>query len=483
VEARTDAPDTSTAGDADVLEAPAEAPDVPVPAADEHQPSKTPDTVSYGLNEVADQDKLPESGPDSDSVPTIEELPPDSAGRHDETTVWSRHRRLSSVAVACAVAVVAAVVPFTLISLAHSPSPAPSSTPAHSLTPTSSPHTSQTQGQGSSTYTRVSVDLPAAYRGTLSSMAFSPDGTTLAVAGGVGAGQACLWNIATARCTANFPIAHSIAFSPDGTTVAVTNSDSGTADQGSVRLWDVATGKRTAILTDGQSQGAYSAAFRANGKTLVVGDANGSIYLWDVATRTQTTSINSTNHAGFAAVACSPVGSTMAAGDVDGTTYLVNVATKPPQEMFTVTTSTATATDPQPLMVNSLAFSHDGTTLAIGDINGTIALINMETRRPIATLYDPGSKGVESVAFSPNDAAMAVADANGSTYLWSVATRKVIATLPDPGSGGVTSVAFSPNGKILATGDEDGSANLWHGNFRLSIIVINVSCFVTKVSW
>jgi WD40 repeat protein len=142
--------------------------------------------------------------------------------------------------------------------------------------------------------------------------------------------------------------------------------------------------------------------------------------------------------------------------------------------MFRVTTSTTTATDPHPVMVNSLAFSHDGTTLAIGDIDGTIALINVEAKSVIATVHDPGGKGVESVAFSPDDAVLAVADANGSTYLWRVATRKIFATLINPGGRGVTSVAFSPDGKILATGDEDGSANLWQGNFRLSILVINV---------
>jgi serine/threonine protein kinase/WD40 repeat protein len=481
--------------DADVPEAADEAPGVPeVLAADEHQPSPAPDTVPDAVDAPAERDELPGPGPDSHAAPTIVELPPDSvelptdsvelppdgADRRDETTVWSRHRRLSSVALACAVAVVAAVVPFTLLSGAHSPGPAHSPNPASSPSPTNSPDASKTQGEGSSPYTHVPVNLPAAYRGMLSSMAFSPDGATLAIAGGVGAGEACLWNIAAARCTANFPIAHSIAFNPDGTALAVTDSDSGTADRGSIRLWDVVTRKLTATLTDLQSQGAYSAAFSANGKTLVVGDANDSVYLWDIATRTETTRITSVDHAGFAAVASSPVGSTMAAGDIDGTTFLVNVATK--QQLFRVTTSTITATDPHPVMVNSVAFSHDGANLAIGDIDGTVALINMAAKRAIATLNDPGSKGVESVAFSPNDAVLAVADANGYAFLWNVATRKIITALKDPGGKGITSVAFSPNGKILATGDEGGGANLWYGNFRLSNLVIKVSCPVIKMS-
>ena len=455
----TDAPETSAADDADLTGAPGEARDAAeVRTAYEPRLSMTPDTVRDAVDVPAEQGELTDPGLASDAAPTIELRPPADANPPDEATVWSRHRRLSSVAAVCAVAVVAAVVPFVLISGAHSPSS------GQSPGPTSSPRPSRTQGRASSSpYTRVPVNLPAAYGGVLSSMAFSPDGTTLAIAGGAGAGEACLWNIAAARCTANFPIAHSVAFSPNGATVAVTNSDSGTAEHGSIRLWNVATGKLTATLTDLHSQGAYSAAFTANGKVLVVGDANDSIFLWDVATGTETTRITSVDHAGFAAVACSPLGATMAAGDVDGTTYLVNVATK--EQMFTVTTSAATATDPHPLMVNSVAFSHDGTTLAIGDINGTIVLINMAAQKASAPLSDPGGKGADSVAFSPDGAMLAVADANGNTYLWDVATRKVIDILPDPGGKGVTSVAFSPDGKILATGDEDGSANLWYGHF------------------
>jgi WD40 repeat protein len=61
-----------------------------------------------------------------------------------------------------------------------------------------------------------------------------------------------------------------------------------------------------------------------------------------------------------------------------------------------------------------------------------------------------------SVAFSPNGTTLAVGDQGGDTYLWNLATRTITATLADPGAtaaqDAVFSVAFSPDGTILATG-------------------------------
>jgi hypothetical protein len=111
--------------------------------------------------------------------------------------------------------------------------------------------------------------------------------------------------------------------------------------------------------------------------------------------------------------------------------------------------------------VQSVAFSPDGRTLAIGSDDTTVRLWEVATGREIATLRGH-ELDVSSVAFSPDGRTLATGSMDKTARLWEVATGKEIATLRgDKTEASVYSVAFSPDGRTLATGSEDWTARLW----------------------
>lgn len=116
-------------------------------------------------------------------------------------------------------------------------------------------------------------------RGTIVVMQYSPDGALLAVGSSVGI---WLYDAQTreveALLTSHAEAVDSVAFSPDGRTLA-----SGSGD-GSVHLWEVATGTLRYAL-EGHAGGVGSVAFNPDGRTLASGNWN-TVRLWDVATGT-----------------------------------------------------------------------------------------------------------------------------------------------------------------------------------------------------
>ena len=147
---------------------------------------------------------------------------------------------------------------------------------------------------------------------------------------------------------------YGVAFSPDGKTLAAGDND------GHVGLWDVATGRRTAALNEGDP--VYGVAFSRDGKTLAVGDYGGYVGLWDVATGRRTAALNEGNP--VLSVAFSPDGKTFVTGDSVGGVGVWNAASW--QRFADLTESSA---------VSSLAFAPHDQVLAIASLNGDIVLL------------------------------------------------------------------------------------------------------------
>ncbi|MDE2706370.1 MAG: collagenase, partial [Gemmatimonadota bacterium] len=289
------------------------------------------------------------------------------------------------------------------------------------------------------------IDTLSDHTSRVSSVAFSPDGTTFA--SGSGDSTVKLWNLVTKANTATLSDhtswVSSVAFSPDGTLAA------GLAD-GTIKLWNLATKTNTATLRGGSR--VFSVAFSPDG-TLAAGLEDGSVKLWDVATKTKTNTL-SWDTDRVHSVAFSPDG-TLAAGLGNSSSKSNHAAVK----LWNVATKNIVTLSGHRGHVKSVAFSPDGTTVASGAADGSgVRLWNVATET--STTLDVRWR-VQSVAFSPDGATLAVAtNDNGTVQLWDVATKTNIATFSGH-SDRVNSVAFSPDGTMLASGSNDKTIQLW----------------------
>ncbi|MGW1073061.1 nSTAND1 domain-containing NTPase [Streptomyces sp. NPDC002537] len=233
----------------------------------------------------------------------------------------------------------------------------------------------------------------------------------------------------------------SVAFSPDGRTLATASHDR------TVQLWDTAGGERRRTLT-GHTDTVTSVAFSPDGKILATGSGDRTVRFWDAATGEPRGTLTGRT-GGVTSVAFSPDGGILATGDDDGTVRLWDVGTGRPRDTLTGHTDAVT----------SVAFSPDGRTFATGSDDRTARLWDLRTGRSRNTLSGHGNH-VTSVAFSPDGRTLATAGHDKTVRLWDTADGTSRRTLTGH-TDGVMSVAFGPDGNTLATGSIDKTARIW----------------------
>ncbi|MCG9129286.1 sigma-70 family RNA polymerase sigma factor [Candidatus Poribacteria bacterium] len=233
-----------------------------------------------------------------------------------------------------------------------------------------------------------------------------------------------------------------IAYSPDGTLLAVVSSIG-------IWLYDAHTGQELDLLIRTSVQ-VKSVAFSPDGKTLVSGNSDNTIHLWDIQTHTLQNTFKGHTDSVLSVVFNSD-GTSLASGSKDNTICLWDVYTGKLQKTLKGHTNA----------VISVVFDPNGETLASGGIDTTLRLWDVETGTLQKTINLVEYTERMDMTFSPDGKTLAAWEW-GTIQLWDVGTGVLEKTLKEQERDVVYDIAFNPDGKTIASAMNNGTIRLWH---------------------
>ena len=279
----------------------------------------------------------------------------------------------------------------------------------------------------------------------IDTLAFRPDGRTLASAGIDGTVQ--VWDTATGQKLLiqreHTDAVSGLAYQPDGRRFATGGHDA------TVRIWDVQTGGELMTLR-GHSGPVYSLAYRADGQALVSASGDHTLKIWDAATGRLVRTLRGHSDV-VRSLAYSPDGRTLASASWDQTIKLWDADTG--RELRTLHGHTGPLT--------GVAFGPDGSRIASVAWDGSVRLWDAETGQELRTLRGHSRSEVNGVAYSPDGRHIASVGWDQTIKLWDLATTDHEDTTLRGHAATVSDLAYSPDGHILASSGWDRTVKLW----------------------
>ncbi|HEY3137975.1 MAG TPA: serine/threonine-protein kinase [Blastocatellia bacterium] len=272
-------------------------------------------------------------------------------------------------------------------------------------------------------------------------VAFSPDGQLVAT----GAENIILWDALTRRriTTIDYPsIVWSATFSPDGRWLVTTHGD------GAIRVWDVSERQR-AVGFNEHDNSVRAVAWGRDGLRLASAGEDRAVMIWNTETgrREMMLAGHPTRVTGLA---FAPDGKTLASVDLDGTIIIWDLELQREQLRFG---------HPEGKTLGyCLALSPDGRLVATSH-----GVYESATGHLVADLERSpwfNASSIYGVAFSKDGTMLAIANSRGLEVLYDTRTWQAIEEA-DLSPRQFISVDFSPDGKQLVTGEDGGTVQLW----------------------
>ena len=233
-----------------------------------------------------------------------------------------------------------------------------------------------------------------------------------------------------------------VAFSPDGISLATAGR--------SAKVWDAVNGQELVTL---RGRAVSKLAFSPKGDRLAVAGLNHAVDILDTGAGAELLTFTATaNKREIAGVVFSPDRARLGTFDTHGLLKVWDASNG--QLLRTVNAHQEPISDGR--------FSPEGNRFATASYDKTAKLWDLATGRELLIMR--GHKdAVLSVAFSPSGNRVATSSVDKSVKLWDLATGREWLTLSGH-EGYIQQVVFSPDAKRIATASSDRSVKVWDAN-------------------
>jgi len=258
----------------------------------------------------------------------------------------------------------------------------------------------------------------------------------------------------------------SLAFTPDGTVLAAAG---GNTEDFTIRVWNVISGEAIGTLS-GHSGIVWNVAFSPDGQLLASASSDGTAKIWNWRSGDLLKTLNFTDQVG--SISFSPDGQTLAVGGLDDQKNL-----KAAIWTFSTSTWELLLKIPEGVNITAMTYSPNGRLLIGGGASRNVQVWRTSDGTPIFTL-NHAHQALDAVV-SPDNSIAATATCGstlneqcteGSVWLWDLSTGKLInrlADFPDV----VESVVFSADGSLLIAASRDGMIRVYDTtNYELAFV-------------